>query len=243
MMETSGMLAFQRQTYAQLGFQLGYERVFEHEFGAIRTPTRPQGAFFGPSAERGAPFKAVQGFIESTPNKQLYLFFFMDYTAGQMEYDTGNGPDFPRVSQAARLDPNNGYDPGPGNQLFIESSVRYQPTTAFQTQLSYNKRRLVRHDTKLVAFDDNIFSSRSTYQFSRSVFARLRVDYSTLNNYLRPQFVFGWTPSPGKAFYVGYNDDISYNGYNPYTGRYEPGLQKNGRSFFIKASYLFRKSF
>jgi hypothetical protein len=240
--DTNGMLALQRQTYVQLGFQLGYERVFEHEFGPNRTATR-QGAFFGPSAERSSPYKAIQGFIETSPNKQFFAFFFVDYTWGLMEYDFGNGPDFPRASLAAQLDPDNGFDPGPGNQLFIDSSFRYQPTTAFQTQLNYNKRRLVRHDTGLVAYDDNIFSSRSTYQFSRNTFARLRLDYSTLSKHLRPQLVVGWTPNPGTALYIGYNDDVSYNGYNPFTGQFEPGLQGNGRSFFIKASYLFRKSF
>jgi hypothetical protein len=240
--DTSGMLALQRQTFVQLGFQFGYERVFEHEFGANRNATR-EGAFFGPDSERSAHFKALQGFIESTPNKQLYLFFFFDYTMGQMEYDFGNGPDYPRVSRAALLNPNNSFDPGPGNQLTIETTFRYQPTSAFQTQLNYNKRRLVRHDTGLVAFDDNIFSSRSTYQFSRNTFARLRVDYSTLNDHVRPQLVLGWTPNPGTALYIGYNDDVSYNGYNPFTGRFEPGLQGNGRNFFIKASYLFRRSF
>ena len=240
--DTSGMLALQRQTYVQAGFQFGYERVFEHEFGANRTSTRP-GAFFGPDPERSSPFKAIQWFVETTPNKQFFAFFFMDYTWGLMDYDLGNGPDFPRASRAALLNPDNGYDPGPGNQLFIDSSFRYQPTAALQTQLNYNKRRLVRHDTGLVAFDDNIFSSRSTYQFSRNTFARLRLDYSTLSKHFRPQLVVGWTPNPGTALYLGYNDDVSYNGYNPFTGRFEPGFQGNGRTFFIKASYLFRKSF
>jgi hypothetical protein len=240
--DTSGMLALQRQTFVQLGFQLGYERVFEHEFGANRSATR-QGAFFGPSAERSSPFKAINGFIETTPNKQFFAFVLVDYTWGLMDFDLGNGPDFPRASRAAQLNPNNGFDPGGGNQLFIDSSFRYQPTTAFQTQLNYNKRRLVRHDTGLVAFDDNIFSSRSTYQFSRNTFARLRLDYSTLTKHMRPQLVVGWTPNPGTALYIGYNDDVSYNGYNPFTGRFEPGLQGNGRTFFIKASYLFRRSF
>lgn len=240
--DTSGMLALQRQTFIRGNFQLGYERVFEHEFGANRTATRP-GAFFGPSSERSAPFKAFQFLFETTPNKQFYAFFFVDHTWGLMDYDLGNGPDFPRASRAARLDPDNGFDPGPGDQLSIESGVRYQPTTEFQTQLNYDKRRLVRHDTGLVAFDDNIFSSRSTYQFSRNTFARLRVDYSTLSKHIRPQLVAGWTPNPGTALYVGYNDDVSYNGYNPFTKRFEPGLQGNGRTFFIKAAYLFRKSF
>ena len=136
-----------------------------------------------------------------------------------------------------------GLDPGPGDQLTLQSTIRYQPTSAFQTQLDFNKRRLVRHDTRLVAFDENLFSSRTTYQFSRNTFARLRLDYSTLDRRIRPQFVMGWTPNPGTALYVGYTDDINYNGFNPYTGAFESGIHGNGRTFFIKASYLFKKSF
>lgn len=259
---TRGQLALQRQTFIGVNLQFGSEHVYENEFGPVRTLENPNGgAFAGPSGERGANFTAVQGFVETTPNKQWYLFAFMDYTWGIMEYDFGAGPDYPRVSQAyidylgqCSSDPVGcengtisvpGLDPGPGDQLTIESTIRYQPTTAFQTQLNYTKRRLVRHDTKLVAFDDNLFSWRSVYQFTRDFFARLRIDYSTLNHRVRPQFVFGWTPSPGKAIYIGYNDDINYNGYNPYVHPpvIEPGLRSNGRTFFIKMSYLFKRSF
>jgi hypothetical protein len=261
---TRGQLNLQRQTYVGGNLQYGFERVYENEFGPIRNLLRPNGgAFAGPSGERRAGFKAVQSFIESTPTKQLYVFVFMDYTWGLMDYDFGAGPDFPRASRAYQdyltqcaanppaCSGTNpvisvpGLDPGPGDQLTIESTIRYQPTTAFQTQLNYTKRRLVRHDTGLVAFDDNLFSSRSVYQFTRNTFARLRLDYSTLNRRIRPQFVLGWTPSPGTAIYAGYNDDINYKGYNPFIERptQEPGFRSNGRTFFIKASYLFRKSF
>ena len=53
----------------------------------------------------------------------------------------------------------------------------------------------------------------------------------------------GYTPNPGTAFYVGYNDDLNRNGFNPFTGQLEPGFRRNGRIFFIKMSYLFRRSF
>jgi len=245
--ETQGMLAFQRQTFVGLAYQHGHERVYEHEFGRRRSLTRllnPNGAFFGLDSERSAPFKGVYSFIETTPHKQLFAFVLVDYTWGQMEYDFGASRDFPRVSRAALLLGQNApFDPGPGDMLTIQTTVRYQPTNEFQTQLNFTKRRLARHDSGLVAFDDNLFSSRSIYQFNRNTFARLRLDYSTLNRRLRPQFVLGWTPNPGTALYFGYNDDQSYNGYNPYTGQREGGLHGNGRSFFIKASYLFRKSF
>ena len=251
---TRAGLGLQKQTFIGANLQFGKEWVYENEFGPVRNVNQA-GAFFGPNAKRSAPFKAVQAFIETTPNKQLFLFFFMDYTSGIMEYDFGAGPERRRASlayvnyrRACDLDPLDcgdapSLDPGPGDQLMLESTIRYQPTRAFQTQLNFTKRHMVRNDTGELAFDDNLFSSRSIYQFTRSTFARLRLDYSTLNRRLSPQLVVGWTPSPGTALYAGYSDDYNHSGLNPYTRIREPGLVSNGRTFFIKMSYLFRKSF
>jgi len=58
--------------------------------------------------------------------------FVVGYETGALDYDLGAGRKFPRVSPAALLNPNNPFDPGPGNQFFIESSLRYQPTSALQ---------------------------------------------------------------------------------------------------------------
>jgi hypothetical protein len=242
---TQGMIALQRQTFVVVGLEFGYERVFEHEFGARRSATR-QGAFFGESSERSSNQKEVYGFIETSPIKQIFGSLVLSYSKGNLDYDLGAGPKYPRVSPVALANPNNPnipYDPGAGDQLYIQSSFRYQPTAAWQAQVNYTRTRLVRNDTGKVAFDDNVFSLRSTYQFTRDIFARLRLDYSNISTRLRPQFVVGWTPSPGTALYAGYNDDFNYNGYNPFNRQLEPGFRSNGRTFFIKASYLFRKSF
>ena len=102
---------------------------------------------------------------------------------------------------------------------------------------------MTRQDTGLVAFDDNVFALRSTYQFTRFAFVRGRLDYDTLGSRVRGQFLFGWTPNPGTAFYAGYNDDLNRNGFNQFSGQLEPGFRRNGRTLFIKMSYLFRKSF
>jgi hypothetical protein len=254
---TQGMLALQRQIFIGLGLEYGYERVFEHEFGARRSATR-RGAFFGDSSERSSHRGEIYGFIEATPVKELFFLTVLSHSRGNLDYDLGAGPKYPRVSPPylAFVEENErrrqeglpllsapGLDPGPGDQLYIESSVRYQPTTAWQTQLNYTRTRLTRHDNGKVAFDDNVFSLRSTYQFTRNTFARTRLDYSNISTRFRPQLILGWTPSPGTALYAGYNDDLNYHGYNPYTGLRESGFHGNGRSFFIKAAYLFRKSF
>ena len=109
-------------------------------------------------------------------------------------------------------------------------------------RLEYTKDRLVRNDTGLIAYDSNILALRSTYQFTRFTFMRARVDYDTLAANIRGQFLLGWTPNPGTAFYLGYNDDMNRNGYNRFTGQLEPGFRRNGRVFFVKMSYLFRRN-
>ena len=60
---------------------------------------------------------------------------------------------------------------------------------------------------------------------------------------LAASFCLAIRPIPAPRFILGYNDDLNRNGFNPFTGQLEPGLRRNGRTFFIKMSYLFRKSF
>ncbi|MEK7833842.1 MAG: hypothetical protein AAB401_22330, partial [Acidobacteriota bacterium] len=157
-------------------------------------------------------------------------------------YDFGGGRRFPRVSPAALANPDAALDPGAGRGTFFRTSLSYQPTDPLRFSLNYTSSRLMRHDTGRLAYKDNIYSFRATYQFTRFVFVRSRVDYSTLASRVRGQFLFGWTPNPGTSFYAGYNDDMNYRGFSPFTDRYEPGFQRNGRTFFIKMSYLIRKS-
>ena len=201
--------------------------------------------FFGADPERSAPRRDVYFYVETVPSKKYSFFIFTIYRMGQLDFDFGTeNPDFPRVSPAAlAFGQEAPLDPGAGDELTVEASANYQPTDALRLSLGYNKQRLSRRDTDLVAFDDNIYTLRGTYQFTRFWFARARVDYTSLGRRARGQFLLGWTPNPGTTFYVGYNDDMNRNGLNPFSGELEPGLRRNGRLFFIKMSYLFRRSF
>jgi hypothetical protein len=202
----------------------------------------------------------------TTPNKQISMNFFANFGYGAMDYDFGGGSKYPRISPAAILtrqiiaagqctSPAPGtpdtrsplcfgpLDPGPGFAVDLNGFFSYKPTNELSLQLNYTKSRLRRYDTNLVAFDDNIYTLRGTYQFTRFTFARARLDYDSLNANISGQFLLGWTPNPGTAFYAGYNDDLNHNGYNPFTGDLEQGFRRNGRTFFVKFSYLIRKSF
>ncbi|MCA1607156.1 MAG: DUF5916 domain-containing protein, partial [Acidobacteria bacterium] len=156
----------------------------------------------------------------------------------------GGGRKYPRVSPAALLLGQRApLDPGAGHLFELRGGVTYQPTSALRTSLNLVKQTLKRRDTGLTAFDVNILTFRGTYQFTRATFARAIVDYNTLSSRMRAQLLAGWTPSPGTSFYVGYNDDLNYSESHPFTREIVPGFRRNSRTYFIKMSYLFRKSF
>src|SRR5882724_2686579 len=239
--ETSVNLNFQHSTYLGAGFGEGYERLFEEEFGLKRTATHA-GAFFG-GPERSTYQYNPYLFGGSRPSKKYAFNFFVGESYNSFDFDFGAAPKYPRVSPAALADPSAALDPGPGTSFNLELSGEYKPLNELAMSLSYSKNRLRRNDTHLLAFEDDIYSFRSTYQFTRFLFLRARVDYDTLGSNVRGQFLFGYTPNPGTAFYLGYNDDLTRNGFSPFTGQLEPGFRRNGRTFFIKMSYLFRRSF
>ena len=257
--------SFRRQSYLGIGTDKGYERVFESEFG----PKRQSGSdcmlnnnctFAGNDNERSSSNKGLYFFAGSTPSKKYNFNLFVNRRWGGFDFDFGAGPKFSRVSPTALAAANakaNGLcgaktppaicnaplDPGPGDFWHLDGGITYQPTNALNATLSFTKERLVRYDTGRVAFDENIVSLRSTYQFSRFLFARGRVDFDSVASNVKGQFLLGYTPNPGTAFYAGYNDDLNRNGFNRFNGQLEPGFRRNSRTFFIKMSYLFRKSF
>jgi hypothetical protein len=247
----NGQLQGNVNFYGEVG--VGYERLFEEEFGPKRTLTR-SGAFFGAS-ERSAYQPYVSFNLYKKFNKKLEVFGFVGSIWNAFDFDFGAGGSFDRVSPAYLAwltrflqNPNTagdfpGLDPGTGWQFDANLGFEYKPINPLRFSLDYTKSRLERNDSGKVAYDTNIFSIRSTYQFSRFTFLRLRADYDTLSRNTSGQFLFGWNPNPGTAFYVGYNDNFNYNGFSPFTGQLEPRFERNSRTFFIRASYLFRKSF
>jgi hypothetical protein len=240
--ESQLQLKFKRETYTGIGYSYNYERIFEEEFGPKRTATR-RGQFYGDDSERTTHRPNIYVFGGFAPSKKYSGNYFAIYNWGTLDFDFGAGNKFPRVSPAALLDPDAAQDPGRGRALDVQLDFTYQPTNALRTTLEYTKSRLRRYDTGLLAFDENIFAWRTTYQFTRFTFARARIDFDSLSANVRGQFLLGYTPNPGTAFYVGYNDDMNRNGFSPFTSQLEPGFRRNGRTFFIKMSYLFRKSF
>jgi Carbohydrate family 9 binding domain-like/Domain of unknown function (DUF5916) len=269
--ETQLQLRMRKDTFLGIGTENGYERVFESEFGPKRQPgsncvVENTCTFFGFDNERSTRNRDIYFYAQSTPAKKYNFNFFASHAWNTFDFDFGAEPKFPRVSPPALAaakardsglcnpDPLNPdrplpaicrapQDPGPGSFWHADGGITYYPTGSLNATLSFTKERLVRNDTHRLAFDENIVSLRTTYQFTRFLFARGRIDFDSLASNYKGQFLLGWTPNPGTAFYAGYNDDLTRNGFSRFSNQLEPGFRRNGRTFFIKMSYLFRRSF
>ncbi len=222
------------------GFSIGRETIYEDEFGPKRTATRA-GAFYG------APFRSALGYGPYTYffkrfSKRVSANVNFSMSLKTLDYDFGAGPDFPRVSPAAlKFGQDAPLDPGEATGMYFSLGTNLKPTDNFSFGLSYGKSRLRRDATRLLTYESNSFRLNSTYQFSRFINLKARVYYDTLSDRIFGQYTFAWTPSVGKALYIGYNDNWHYKGYA--FGQPQTGFLQMNRTFFIKMSYLFRKSF
>ena len=214
-------------------------KIYEDEFGARRNAVQ-LGAFFGENFRKANQF-TTDAEINKTFNKKISANAGFGITTNDFDFDFGASERYPRVSPAA-LAGSLKLDPGKGFSFKYNFGLSLQPTDAWHIELKYRREKLRRNDNKLIAFDSNIYSLRSTYQFTRFVFTRIRLDYETVDGTINSQLLFGWSPNPGTAFYVGYNDNSNYRAFNEFRDRFDEGFRRDGRRFFIRMSYLFRKS-
>jgi hypothetical protein len=213
-----------------------WQELYEEEFGARRTATQA-GAFYG-APTRSTLYRGFATTVSTAPSSTWQMAMSVDWSWDAFDYDFGGGPRYPRVSPAALADPNAPLDPGVGRTFDGTASFTWRPMPAFRASLDYTKSRLRRNDTGRLAYNEDLWSLTSTYQFTRFTSVRLRGDYqSSLRNF-RPQLLVAWAPNPGTAIYAGYNDDLNRNGYSPVTGAYQPGVRRNSRTAYLKLSYL-----
>jgi hypothetical protein len=218
----------QRSMNLNFQFNQTFQKIYEEEFGLKRIPGRPQGTFAG-APDRSTWIQTFSANINQNYNKRFSYGAFAGVRRNVFDYFY--------YDRATGLQ-----DPGPAFQMDGEVWGEVRPSDPLRISASYRKSRMNRRENAERRFDSDIFSLRSTYQFTRFMFTRFRLDYDSMRRNFAGQLLFGWAPNPGTAFYVGYNDNINYNGFNPFTGQYEPGLKRDSRTFFVRASYLFRKS-
>lgn len=231
---------FQHQTSVLINVETGYERLLEEEFGPKRSATRP-GRFFGAPDRSTRQAKASIVGNSALTNK-LSVFGFLNLNTSAFDLDFGALPRYPRASPAGVADPYGPLDPGPGRQVSWGASAAFQASSNIQLSLDFSSSWLRRYDTKLLAYRDDIYSLNASYQASRAWSIRARIDHDTLSASTFGQFQTEWSPSPGTAFYAGYNSTVLVNGFNFLTLHPESGIRRYDQVFFVKFAYLFRRT-
>ena len=138
-----------------------------------------------------------------------------------------------------------------GKQLDLRPGMRYNIGRHVKINLSHNMRRLDLDEGRL--FKANLTELRLVYQFNVRSFLRLITQYSAVDRdpalfestvpdddrSLFSQLLFTYKVNPRTALFVGYTDDRTNNGDDPFTG--DPLVLDNfvqtGRAFFAKIGY------
>jgi hypothetical protein len=141
-----------------------------------------------------------------------------------------------RWGEGIRFDPLN---PALGDLFQTRQSVTLRPLAKLNTEFLYLKSRLSRKNAGENYFNQDIIRNRTIFQFNQYNAVRSIVDYDTSTRRIGISLLYGYTPRPNTAFYVGYGDEL-YNGYDPLFDRRTSGLIRQTRSLFAKFSYNWR---
>jgi hypothetical protein len=230
-------LRFARQTSVTLSGYVDYLQIREEELGPRRGPDRA-GAFFG-APTRSTVYRGFTLEAATAPSERISVSILVDASWDVLDFDFGAPPRYPRVSPAALADPAAPLDPGTGRTVDTSLQLDWRPTDALRVALDVSHGRLFRDDTDRLAYDQRLATLRLAYQFDRAFFARLRWSYDSLVGGALGEALVAWTPSPGTAVYLGYEEPSARD-----PRRFRPadpfaGWRATRRTAFLKVSYRF----
>jgi len=154
-----------------------------------------------------------------------------------------------------------------GNETFINHTMSLKPTGHLEIDNTYILDRVLNGSTHHAAFNNHIIRSQWNYQFTRALSLRAILQYNGLlanptysslqtTKNLSTDFLITYLVHPGTAVYVGYNSNLDNfipslclpvagqtmgcdpNGVGLVRGN---RLINDGRVFFVKVNYLFRR--
>jgi hypothetical protein len=161
----------------------------------------------------------------------------------------------------------NGQLPITGDELFINHTMSIKPTGHLEIDNTYILDRVLNGAAHHASFNNHIIRSKWNYQFTPALSVRAIAQYNGLlanpaysslqtTKNLNFDFLVTYLVHPGTAFYIGYNSNLENlipSLCLPVAGQAigcDPngsGLIRNnrlindGRVFFVKVSYLFRR--
>ena len=129
--------------------------------------------------------------------------------------------------------------PFKGNYFGTGFGFTLQPNSKLSLTLSWHHSHLRRETEKI--YDVDIIYSRTTYQFNKYFFARAIIQYDSYEKNLLTDILASFTFIPGTVIHLGYGGLYEKQGWHKEGWIPGQGSFRNmKRSFFFKASYLWR---
>jgi hypothetical protein len=204
--------------------------------------------------------------FEGLPNNHKYVQHFVGFVAkgtplSKVTFNTQVIRD-----GIVLVDVPSGQLPITGDETAVTAKINFKPTRHLEIDNTYILDRVLNGASHHAAFNNHIIRSKWNYQFNPAWSLRFITQYNgvlanplysslSTDKNLNFDFLITYMPHPGTAVYVGYNSNLE----NLIPGLCEtlpgstacipngPGLVRSnyfindGRQFFVKISYLFRR--
>jgi hypothetical protein len=133
-------------------------------------------------------------------------------------------------------------DPFQGHSRGLSAFATFQPNARLSQSLEWQRIDFDRADTRAEVYGLTIVNARTTYQFSRRLYARLIAQHDTSAHRLLLDALGSYELRPGTVFFAGYGalrERRAYENGEWRTDELSP-LRESRRGLFLKASYLYR---
>ncbi len=132
--------------------------------------------------------------------------------------------------------------PAQGKGLSLTAGLRYEPTQHLSTEIDLAHDDFTRDADGAKVYDYTILRNRTTFQVNKSLLFRGIAEYNTYRRRLTADVLASFTYIPGTVIFAGYGSAFERTRWAPEEGVYRPAQSfwPTERSFFFKASYLWR---
>ncbi|HEX7503358.1 MAG TPA: DUF5916 domain-containing protein, partial [Acidobacteriota bacterium] len=133
-------------------------------------------------------------------------------------------------------------DPFQGKGTIASFGLMFQPVEKLNNYFSVSFSDFYRKADAQKIYDYTIVRNRLTFQFNKYLFLRGIVEYNAYYKKLNVDLLASFTYIPGTVIYVGYGSAYEKLRWNNEDREYFPSADylQTRRSFFFKASYLWR---
>jgi hypothetical protein len=183
-------------------------------------------------------------------------FFRVDYNVARepwqgVEYDTSRVRAFGNVQIVRWLrvyaNFNAGgaifYDataPFQGDSSSTTLELTFQPSSRLTEDVSIQHVDFNRRDTSAGVYELTLINTRTTYQFSRQLYARGIVQYDSSRRRVLTDLLGSYELRPGTVLFVGYGSLLERRTFDGEIDRNADHYRTTRRGLFLKASYLHR---